>query len=184
MKKIIALLFAVLTAATPAAVADGVVYVDFERIFRDSKKIEDARKSINGEFASQQKGLDDANAKIRGMLDALEKEAPTLSDDDRENRRKEITALERDFLRDRRALVEDRGVRLQELRRVINNEIGRIIREVSEARGYKMVLNPFLVLPLSNERTLTHNIIIHAVDEADITAEIISRFDAEANLDG
>ena len=183
MKKINFFLAAVLMAASAVA-AEGIVYIDLDRIYRDSQQIEERRKNINAEFADRQQALEETSKKIRDLLDALEKEAPTLSDADKESRQRDITNIERDFRRDQRALVEDRGLRLQELRRNINGEISRLIKQVSEERAYKIVLNPFFVLPLSNERTITHNIILYAANEADVTDDIIKLFDEQAKLDG
>jgi len=182
MKKISIFLTTLLITALAGA-NEGIVYVDLERVYRDSQKINEKRKSINAEFTGRQQALEAAGKEIRDMLDKLEKEAPTLSDNDQEKIQKEITSKERDFRRDQLALVEDRNLRLQELRFKINTEINRLIQELSVARGYKIVLNPFFVLPLPNERTITHNIILYASDEADITQDVVSTFDEKANLD-
>ena len=98
-----------------------------------------------------------------------------------EKKRGDIEQLERNFVRDRRALVEDRTVVMQDRRHKIDIEIAKVIETIARERQYSMVLNPYLTLPISSNRTLTHNIILFADNEADITSEVIARFDKEAD---
>ena len=80
------------------------------------------------------------------------------------SRRAELEQLDRNFVRDRRALVEDRGVVMQERRRLIDIEIAKVIEKIAVEREYAMVLNPFVVLPAGN-RTYTHTSFFYANEE-------------------
>ena len=72
---------------------------------------------------------------------------------------------------------------MQERRRVIDTKIAEVVEEVARERGYSMVLNPFLTLPLPGNRTLTHNIILFADAKVDITDDVISEFDGGTDIE-
>lgn len=181
MKKL--LLLALLVSAGAHAAGE-VVYVNFDRVYRDSKVINGIRTEISAEFRDREDALKAVGEEIRAMKEEIEKEALILSDTEKEERRRIIADKERNFLRDRRALSEDIGLRFRERRRAIDAEIARVINVMAEERKYGMVLNPHIVLPFSGDRTLTHNVILYADESADITGEVIERFDKEASFGG
>ncbi|MBE8158507.1 MAG: OmpH family outer membrane protein [Betaproteobacteria bacterium] len=183
MKKII-LAAAVLAGTFALARAeDGIAYVNFDRVYQESKIVRQVRDSINGNFKEREDALRGQGEKIRGLGEAAEKDKLTLNDDELEKRRGEIERMERNFVRDRRALVEDRGVVMQERRRAIDAKIAESVEKVARQRGYSIVLNPFLTLPLPGNRTLTHNIILFADAKVDITDDVIAEFDATADAE-
>ena len=191
MKNIIKIKTAIVVSALlactilPAQAAEnGVAYINFERLYQESKVVQEVRNTINENFSDREGGLRGQSEELQEMQDSLEKEALTLGKAELEKKRGDIQQLERDFVRDRRALVEDRGVVMQERRRLIDIEIAKMIEKIAEERKYSMVINPFLTLPVSGNRTLTHNIILFADGTSDITADVIARFDDEvdANL--
>ena len=179
MKKLIGACLLLLASA--AAAENGVAYINFERVYQESEVVQKVRAAINGDFADRENALRGQSDKLRQLQQDLEKESLTLSDADAEKKRGDIEQLERNFVRDRRALVEDRTVVMQDRRHKIDIEIAKVIETIARERQYSMVLNPYLTLPISSNRTLTHNIILFADNEADITSEVIARFDKEAD---
>ena len=180
-------LFAVVSAAAMffaagAASAHGVVYVNIDRVYQESKIIQAVRDAINADFKEREDALRAQGVKIREMNEELEKEALTLEDGELESRRAELEQLDRNFVRDRRALVEDRGVVMQERRRLIDIEVAKVIEAIAAEREYAIVLNPFVVLPAGN-RTYTHTSYFYAAEETDITADVVERFDGEADAE-
>lgn len=164
-----------------AASAHGVVYVDIDRVYQESTIIRAVRDAINADFKEREDALRAQGETIRTMGEDLEKEALTLDDEELESRRGELEQLDRNFVRDRRALVEDRGVVMQERRRLIDVAVAKVIEAIAMEREYAMVLNPFVVLPAGN-RTFTHTSFFYADEEkTDITADVVSRFDSEAD---
>jgi outer membrane protein len=179
MKKfLLATLF--LSASGLAAEGD-LVYVDFDRIYAESKVASAVVDDIKAEFGDREKSLRESSEKIKSLREELEKESLTLGDAEKRAREQEIGSLEREFVRERSAFGEDFNLRLQERRNVVDAEIERIIRKLAEENKYGMVINPYLVLPLGG-RTITHNIILYADDRVDITDEVIDLFDKEARV--
>lgn len=181
MKKAIFAFAPVLLLATATAFAHGVVYVDIDRVYQESKIIQAVRDEINADFKEREDALRGQDENLRKIGEELERDAVTLGDAELESRRAEFEQLNRNFLRDRRALVEDRGVVMQERRRLIDIEVAKVIEALAVEREYAMVLNPFVVLPAGN-RTYTHTNFFYADrEQTDITADVVARFDAEAD---
>ena len=176
MKKTILTLAACLTAS---AFAEGeVVYVNIDRVYQDSEVTKAVFESIQSNFKEREDALRTQSDDIRNMNEEIEKEALTLSEEELDKKRGDLEKNERNFLRDRRALVEDRGVLLQERQRVINIEIAKIIEAIAVERKYSIVLNPFIPLSAGN-RTGRHANFFYADKNADITSDVIERFDSE-----
>lgn len=178
-----ALAIAMSMFAAQSARAHGIVYVNIDRVYQESKVIQEVRGAINADFKEREDALRSQGEEIRQEGESLEKDALTLDEAELESRRAELEKLDRSFARDRRALVEDRGVVMQERRRLIDIEVAKVIEAIAAEREYAMVLNPFVVLPAGN-RTYTHASFFYADEEqTDITADVIARFDAEAKAD-
>lgn len=169
--------------APAAAAQEGLFYIDFERVYRESTVVQQVRDAINADFADREEKLRQQGDSIREMTEERDKETLTLTDQELESKNAEIDRLQRNFVRDRRALVEDRGVEMNERRRLIDIEIATVIEALAREREARMVINPYLTLPISGNRTLTHNIILFAAEDADLTSEVIERFDAGATAE-
>lgn len=169
-------------ALTTASAADKIVYVDFDRIYRDSKIITEQEGKLRAEFTSREEELSAMSEEIVAARRNLEKDALVLSDDERNELRAQLEKMERDFVRGRQALVEDRALRFQERRKVIDSEINRLLTALAEQEGYTMVLNPFLRLPVSERRSINHSMILYADPEADVTDKVIELFDEKATI--
>lgn len=182
MKKMLLFVTALL-AAGGAAAADPqmIVYVNYERIYQESKIVQQVHDSIRVVFQERENALREQDKKIRALRGDLEKETLTLSDAERGNKSAEIVQLERRFGRERQALLEDRGAVAGQRRRQIDGEIDKVIKALASERNYLMIINPYLVLPLPGNQTLTHNIILFADAKADITADVVARFDEQTD---
>ena len=182
MKHFLLIFFTLLTAPVFAA-EGGVAYVDFERVYRDSKLVKAVSDDINVKFKKRTALLEKADKEIRALREQLQKEALTMSEAKKEDINAQIAASNRSFTRERRALAEDRGLSFQQRRKAVDSELARIIEIIAKEKKYDMVLNPFIALPVPGDRLLTHSILLYANAKADITAEVIKRFDKQANLE-
>ena len=181
MKKITLLLSALLLSGGVFA-ADEIVYVDFDRIYRESKIIGTVETQLREEFAGREEALEAIREEMTSQRERLEKEELTLSEQEKDEIERQIIKMERDFVRNRQALVEDRTLRFQERRKIIDSEILRLVNQLAEEKDYAIVLNPFLHLPISERTSLNHNIILYANRDADITEAVIELFDKEADI--
>ncbi|MGI9306315.1 MAG: OmpH family outer membrane protein [Gammaproteobacteria bacterium] len=170
-------------AFSPAQSAEGIAYINFERVYQESKIVRRVRDSVNAKFKEREDGLREQDEAIRNIREEAQKESLTLSDADLEKKAAEIEQLERNFVRERRALAEDRGAAMQERRRSIDEQIVQVAARVAREENYSMVLNPFLTVPVSDNRALVHNIIVFADKTADITDAVIAGFDESADFE-
>lgn len=187
--KLALLSFLVAAAGVPALApavaqaADEIVYVDFDQFYRDSKLVSATRDSIIVEFRERDSELKTLADNFRALQEELEKEDLALSDEVKAQKQQELETLDRELARKGRALAEDRNIRFQERRVKIDEEVERIIQILAEENDYAMVLNPYIILPFGNDRTITHNIVLYAKDAANITEQVTARFDKEAKID-
>ena len=82
-------------------------YVNSERVLREATPAKAAQTKLEGEFGKREKELNDQAGRLKGAADKLEKEAPTLSEAERNRRQRELVEQDRDLQRKRREFQED-----------------------------------------------------------------------------
>ena len=97
---------AALASGSALAQEARIGFVNTERIFRESGPARAAQQKLEAEFAKRNKDLQDAAARIKAASEKLEKDAPTVSDAERQKRQCELAEQDRDLQR------RDRGYRL------------------------------------------------------------------------
>lgn len=184
MKKIKLLIAPLLLAlCLPAAAHEGAVaFVNIDRFYDKSVLVKAVTDKINADFRKRTEALRQLDEDLRGKVESLQKERLTIDDTEREARESDIVAMRRKLERDQQELREDRALEYEKRRRVIDIALSNIIEAIAAERKYDVVLNPFILLPL-RERALTHSILFYGGAKADITDEVIERFDKEAKLD-
>ena len=151
MKQFLLIFFTLFTAPVFAA-EGGVAYVNFERVYRDSKLVKAVSDEINVKFKKRTALLEKADKEIRTLREQLQKEALTMGEAKKEEVNAQIAELNRSFTRERRALAEDRGLSFQQRRKVVDSELARIIEIIAKEKKYDLVLNPFIALPVPGDR--------------------------------
>jgi outer membrane protein len=160
-----AAVFIALCAAHPASAAEAV-FVDWERILRDSQVMKEAASEVTGGFAAREQDLRRLREDILGGREKLQKESLTMSEAEKRDLRAEIERKELEFNRGGRALREDRELAFRDLRRRFARDITAAISEVARDGGYAMVIDSSALL--------------YGMPEADITEAVIARFDEGA----
>jgi outer membrane protein len=124
----------------PAVAADTKVgFVSTERVLRESSPAKAAQKKLEAEFAKREKELQEASAKLRGMVEKLERDAPVMSEADRGKRQREISDTERDLQRRQREFREDLNQRRNEELAVVVERANKAIRQIAEAEKYDII---------------------------------------------
>ncbi len=83
-------------------------YVNSERVMREAVPAKAAQTKLETEFSKREKDLTDLGTRLKAAADKLEKEAPTLSETERNRRQRELVEQDREFQRKRREFQEDR----------------------------------------------------------------------------
>ena len=117
-----------------------VGFVNTDRIFREANTAKAAQAKLEQEFARREKELSDLGASLKSASDKFEREAPTLSEIQRQQRQKQLIDQDRDFQRKRREFQEDLNARKNEELQQVLDRANRVVRQVAESEKYDVVL--------------------------------------------
>lgn len=129
--------------ASPLALAqDGVRigFINTDRMLREAAPAKAAQTKLEQEFSRREKEIDDAGTALKNASDRFEREAPTMSESQRQTRQRQLMDQDRDFQRRRREFQEDLGARKQEELQQVLDRANRVVREVAEAEKYDVIL--------------------------------------------
>ncbi len=136
-----------------------VVFVEVERVFRESSLIGQIREQIEEEFSDQAQAIRKLIENIQERRDKLSKEGLTLSSEETNGLRQEIDRFEVLLQREDEALREDRNLRFSEFREKLEPEIFRLISNVAKEGEHEMVLDSVVVLYGATEANVTDQVI-------------------------
>jgi outer membrane protein len=138
---LLALVAGVLTCGANLALAQDfkMGFVNTERIFREAASAKQAQAKLEQEFSRREKELVDAGNTLKAASEKFEKEAPTLSESQRNNRQKALVEQDRDFQRKRREFQEDLNARKNEEQQVVVERANRAVKQVAEAEKYDVI---------------------------------------------
>ena len=97
---VVAVLAAV--AGGPAAIAQEnarIGFVNTDRMLREAAPAKTAQTKLEQEFSRREKEIDDAGATLKTASERFEREAPTLSESQRQNRQRQLMDQDREFLK-------------------------------------------------------------------------------------
>jgi outer membrane protein len=128
-------------AALPAAAQElKIGYVNSERVLREAVPAKAAQAKLETEFSKREKELNDSAAKLKASADKLEKDAPTLSETERNRRQRELVESDRDLQRKRREFQEDLNQRRNEELAAVVERANRVIKQIFESEKYDLIL--------------------------------------------
>ena len=117
-----------------------VGFVNTDRIFREANSAKAAQAKLEQEFARREKELNDLGAALKTASDKFEREAPTLSEQQRGQRQKALIDQDREFQRKRREFQEDLNARKNEELQQVLDRANRVVRQVAEQEKYDLIL--------------------------------------------
>ncbi|MET4578466.1 OmpH family outer membrane protein [Ottowia thiooxydans] len=129
-------------AAPPAMAQDNVRigFVNTDRMLREAAPAKAAQTKLEQEFSRREKELDTAGEALKTASDRFEREAPTLSDSQRQTRQRQLVEQDREFQRRRREFQEDLNSRKSEELQQVLDRANRVVRQVAEAEKYDVIL--------------------------------------------
>ncbi len=133
-------LFAGVTSLAVQAQEFRIGFVNTDRIFREANTAKQAQAKLEQEFARREKELVDMGSTLKTASEKLERDAPTLSEAQRNQRQKQLVDQDRDFQRKRREFQEDLNTRKNEEFQQVLERANRVVRQVAEAEKYDLVL--------------------------------------------
>jgi len=133
------MLAASLLFVTASAVAETKIgYVQIERLMQSPQSLESGKK-LQTEFGPRNAELERFRKQIEDKEAALNKDSPTMSENDRRNKSQDLSNLKIDLERKQRELSEDFNLRKNEELSNLQDRINKAITSVSQAEGYDLV---------------------------------------------
>ncbi|MEY3778230.1 MAG: OmpH family outer membrane protein [Betaproteobacteria bacterium] len=114
-------------------------FVNTDRIFREASTAKNAQAKLEQEFAKREKDLVDLGNTIKAASDKFEREAPTLSETQRNTRQKQLMDQDREFQRKRREFQEDLNTRKNEEQQIVIERANRAVKQVAETEKYDVI---------------------------------------------
>ena len=114
--------------------------VNLDRIFREANSAKAAQTKLETEFGKREKDLNDVATQLKTLSDKFEREAPTLSETQRNTRQKQIADQDRDFQRKRREFQEDLNARKNEELQQVIERANKVVKALAEAEKYDLIL--------------------------------------------
>jgi outer membrane protein len=133
------LAFGALGANAVSAQEFKIGFVNTDRIFREASTAKTAQAKLEQEFSKREKDLVDLGNTIKTASDKFEREAPTLSETQRNTRQKQLMDQDREFQRKRREFQEDLNTRKNEEQQVVIERANRAVKVVAEAEKYDVI---------------------------------------------
>jgi outer membrane protein len=115
-------------------------YVNSERILRDSNPAKAAAQKLEQEFAKRDRDLQELGTRLKGQAERFEKDAPVLSEADRNRRQRELAEMDRDLQRRQREFREDLNQRRNEELQALLERAQRIVRQIAEQEKFDLVV--------------------------------------------
>ena len=138
-------------------------YVNSDRVLREANVGKAATQKLEVEFGKREKELKDIESKLRNSAEKLEKEAPTLSEAERNRRQRDLVELDRDLQRKRREWQEDLTQRKNEELQAVVDRANKVIKQIFDAEKYDLILQDA----------------IHFSARVDITKKVIDALNAQ-----
>jgi outer membrane protein len=137
-------------------------YVNSERVLREATPAKAAQAKLEAEFGKREKELSDVANRLKSAGDKLEKEAPTLSEAERNRRQRDLLEQDRDFQRKRREFQEDLNQRKNEELQAVVERANKVIKQIFDQEKYDLILQE----------------VIFAGPRVDITKKVIDALNA------
>jgi outer membrane protein len=115
--------------------------VDPQRLLQESPQGKAMMESMRAEFAPRERTLQAQAQGIKAKQDTLQKNAATMTDDQRMRAEKELRDGERDFERSRGELQDDVTARRNEEMSRLQRTLGEEVRNYAKAQNFDVVLS-------------------------------------------
>lgn len=117
-----------------------VGFVDAERVNRESAPADEASKRLEKEFQPRVQEIQRREGQIKGLQSQFEKDALTMSENDRRTREAELSRQIVDLQRLQREFQEDLNLRRNQELGALLERANKIIRQIAESEKYDLII--------------------------------------------
>lgn len=134
-------MLAILLCAGVAQAGDFKVgVVDTERVLRESAPAMQAESKIEKEFSGRDQAIKKLMKQAKDLQSSLDKDDGKLTDSDRRNKERELTAMNVDLQRMQREFREDLNLRKNEELAIVLEQANKAIQAIAEEEKYDLIL--------------------------------------------
>lgn len=119
-------------------------YINSQRIVNEAAPYKAASAKIKQDFGKRVQDLQDMDARLKGMQAKLEKDAPVMSEADRNKGQHDLIELNKEFQRKQRELQEDLTQRQNEERENVFVRVNKVIQQIADKEKYDLVIQDAL----------------------------------------
>src|SRR3546814_14012641 len=116
-------------------------FVNTERILRESAPAKTAQSKIESEFKKRDDELQRLSSNLRAQAEKFDKDAPVLSESDRTSRQRDLSRLDPELQRKRRAFQEDFHRRRNDEFSALDTTAHTAIKRIAEQHNYAPILH-------------------------------------------
>jgi outer membrane protein len=130
-----------LVACMPAWSADlKVGLVEFQRLLEESPQAKAVKETLQSEFGPRQRDLLTLQQNFKSRQEKLQKDAPTMSDDQRQRAEKELRDMQRDIERKGQEFQDDLNARRNEELQRLQHTLVEEVRTYAKAQSFDMIV--------------------------------------------
>ena len=134
-------------------------FVNSDRVLREATVAKAAQTKLEAEFSKRQKEGEDAANKLKAAADKLDKDAPTLSESERNRRQRDLVEQDRELQRKRREFQEDLNQRRNEELASVVERANKVVKSIYETDKYDLILQGDVVIFASTRIDITDKVI-------------------------
>ena len=128
-------------AAAPAYADFKAGFIHTDRVFREASSAKAAQAKLEQEFSRRDKEINDLGNTLKTATEKFERDAPTLSDSQRQTRQRQLMDQDREFQRKRREFQEDLNARKNEELNQLGERIKKVVNKLAEHENYEIIVD-------------------------------------------
>jgi outer membrane protein len=161
---------ALLLAVSPVFSAElKIGYVNYARLLQESPQAKSIQESLRTEFEPRQRDLVNRQKSLKARADKFQRDAATMTDDQRTSEAKELRDTDRDLQQKQSDLQDDFNAKKNEELSRLQRSLIQEVQSYAKAQGYDLVLAEG---------------VIYATSSIDLTPAILTRLKSDAGNSG
>jgi outer membrane protein len=135
----------------------GVVLPD--RVIKESNMTKQADAKLQQEFSKREKELLDTDKAFKAAIEKFERDAPTLSESQRQTRQKQFAEQDRDLKRKGREFQEELNARRNEEMQQVFDRASKVIKQIGESEKYDLIIEATGTLYVNPKHDITDKVL-------------------------
>ena len=135
----------------------GVVLPD--RVIKESNMTKLADAKLQHEFSKREKELLETDKTFKAAIEKFERDAPTMSESQRQTRQKQFAEQDRDLKRKGREFQEELNARRNEEMQQVFDRASKVIKQIGESEKYDLIIEATGTLYVNPKHDITDKVL-------------------------